>query len=308
MNHNIKAGDIVRRITHNPNSAIAKGETFTVHKVFENNIYYRDGFALNYEEVELVEPKLLHQQWKDLHDKGVELEWTIASTNWYPTRRTSGKAISFNSPGYKYRVKDHGYEHYKTQLDQIDLSFMIGKDIVVEAYGLISLAQALVDRGAECGARRVNSVASYLKVKRLNKCFGLTELSSEHGSLSYYKFNNYTILSFQELLDHPEAQKCQPTFNQEYLQPKEKTMNPLDLILLSIFMQEDKPKDATNANHIAVLTEADGTYVGYIYADDSTEFDDVMRKPENESRKLHIFNYDSTIAQKPRKIVKVDRV
>ena len=79
--------------------------------------------------------------------------------------------------------------------------------------------------------------------------------------------------------------------------PKEPTMPTFDLKLLLQFMEavsQDAPvTDATNANHIAVLTEADGSYVGYIYGNSIEEFEEIIRRPENESRKFHIFNYDT---------------
>ena len=104
-----------------------------------------------------------------------------------------------------------------------------------------------------------------------------------------------------------ESQQTEPQPQKE-----KQTMNTSDLKLLLQFMtaiSQDAPTtDATNANHIAVLTEANGSYVGYIYGDSIEEFEEIIRKPENEGRKFHIFNYDTTLAQKPRKVVKVDRV
>lgn len=38
------------------------------------------------------------------------------------------------------------------------------------------------------------------------------------------------------------------------------------------------------------------------------ELQDIVRKPENEGRKLHIFDYSQTLAQKPRPVTKVARV
>jgi len=109
-----------------------------------------------------------------------------------------------------------------------------------------------------------------------------------------------------------ELAEKQPTKNQPQPQKEKQTMNTSDLKLLLQFMtaiSQDAPTtDATNANHIAVLTEANGSYVGYIYGDTIEEFEEIIRKPENEGRKFHIFNYDTTLAQKPRKVVKVDRV
>ena len=95
---------------------------------------------------------------------------------------------------------------------------------------------------------------------------------------------------------------------------KEHTMNKLDLKLLSEMMSVladlydiEKTTNATNAQHVGILTESDGSYVGYVYANTTDELEEVMRSSENEGRKLHVFDYSTTLAQKPRKIVKVER-
>ncbi len=72
-------------------------------------------------------------------------------------------------------------------------------------------------------------------------------------------------------------------------------------------MSAEEVTDATNAKHIGILTESDGSYVGYVYANSIDELEDVVRTPANESRTLHIFDYSTTLAQKPRKVVAVAR-
>lgn len=94
-------------------------------------------------------------------------------------------------------------------------------------------------------------------------------------------------------------------------QQKEQTMTKFDLKLLTALMsallKDDTPQvDATNANHIGIITEND-EYVGYIYFNDMDEATKIMQQPINESRKLHIFDYKTTLAQKPRKIIEVER-
>ena len=92
--------------------------------------------------------------------------------------------------------------------------------------------------------------------------------------------------------------------------PEEETMNKSSLILLlemMAAMSNEEVTDATNAQHISILTEVNGSYVGYVYANTLAELEDVVRKPSNEGRTLHVFDYSTTLAQKPRKVVAVAR-
>ena len=92
--------------------------------------------------------------------------------------------------------------------------------------------------------------------------------------------------------------------------PEEETMNKSSLILLlemMAAMSNEEVTDATNAQHIGILTEVNGSYVGYVYANTLAELEDVVRKPSNEGRTLHVFDYSTTLAQKPRKVVAVAR-
>ena len=92
--------------------------------------------------------------------------------------------------------------------------------------------------------------------------------------------------------------------------PEEETMNKSSLILLlemMAAMSNEEVTDATNAQHIGILTEVNGSYVGYVYANTLAELEDVVRTPANEGRTLHVFDYSTTLAQKPRKVVTVAR-
>ena len=92
---------------------------------------------------------------------------------------------------------------------------------------------------------------------------------------------------------------------------KEQPMNKLDLRLLTAIMQlivtaEDEQLDATNSEFICVLTK-DNNYEGYFYSNSVGDYTEVMQKVENAEKKLHVFKYQSTVAQKPRKIIEVGR-
>lgn len=108
---------------------------------------------------------------------------------------------------------------------------------------------------------------------------------------------------------------CQPVKRHKQStqsQQKEQTMTKFDLKLLTALMSallndNDPQVDATNANHIGIITEND-EYVGYIYFNDMDEATKIMQQPINEGRKLHIFDYKTTLAQKPRKIIEVERI
>lgn len=91
-------------------------------------------------------------------------------------------------------------------------------------------------------------------------------------------------------------------------QQKESSMKKLDLpLLIALLTSKPETKDATNSNYVAILTDEDGDYDGYIYFDDKDEAISIMQKAENEGKKLHIFSYEETLAQKPRKVISVGR-
>ena len=92
---------------------------------------------------------------------------------------------------------------------------------------------------------------------------------------------------------------------------KEQPMNKLDLRLLTAIMAalataENEQLDATNSELICILTK-DNNYEGYFYSNSVGEYTEVMQKVENAEKKLHVFKYLSTVAQKPRKIIEVER-
>lgn len=107
-------------------------------------------------------------------------------------------------------------------------------------------------------------------------------------------------------LDNQTSEQSENNTNQQ----TEKQMPNSNLILLIHFLatQAEEKVDATNAKHIGILAESDGTYTGYVYANTLKQLQDIVRKPENEGRKLHIFDYNQTIAQKVRPVTQVSRV
>ena len=109
-------------------------------------------------------------------------------------------------------------------------------------------------------------------------------------------------------LDNQTSEQSKNNTNQQM----EKQMPNSNLTLLIQFLAAaqlaEEKVDATNAKHIGILVESDGSYVGYVYANTIKELQDIVRKPENEGRKLHIFDYNQTIAQKARPVTQVSRV
>lgn len=99
---------------------------------------------------------------------------------------------------------------------------------------------------------------------------------------------------------------CEPSSEQP-TQQKENTMDlKLLLAMMAAMSETETPKDATNSKHVIIVTK-DGKYEGYFYADSAEELNEVVRKPENEGKKFHMFDYNATFAQKPRKVVPVER-
>lgn len=121
-------------------------------------------------------------------------------------------------------------------------------------------------------------------------------------------FKNCKHIAYEDTFESSVATECsQPTLNTI---PEEETMNKSSLILLlemTAAMNAKEVTDATNAQHIGILTESNGSYVGYVYANTVEELEDVVRKPANEGRTLHVFDYSTTLAQKPRKVIAVAR-
>jgi hypothetical protein len=91
----LQEGDKVKRIHgENPHSDIGVGEMFTVRKVFEDDVYYRDGFALNYMDVELVTKK------------EVKMKYPVMLQH-----STSKLVVCFSSKNVGHVVEDVGETH-----------------------------------------------------------------------------------------------------------------------------------------------------------------------------------------------------
>ena len=92
--------------------------------------------------------------------------------------------------------------------------------------------------------------------------------------------------------------------------PTQQKENKMDLRLLLAMMaamsNEETPKDATNSKHVVIVTK-DDAYEGYFYSDDLDAIKDIVAEPKNELKKFHVFDYSTTLAQKPRKVVEVVR-
>ena len=89
-------------------------------------------------------------------------------------------------------------------------------------------------------------------------------------------------------------------------QQKENTMNKTTLEQLIELMLAPEPKDATNSKYVGILTK-DDSYEGYLYFDKKSEAKEIMARPSNEGKQLHIFEYNKTLAQKPRDVIEVER-
>lgn len=129
-------------------------------------------------------------------------------------------------------------------------------------------------------------------------------------------FKNCTQVTYEDIFETAVATSCSQHDDIadaiSYITPisEEETMNKSSLILLLEMMAAMSAKevtDATNAKHIGILTESNGSYVGYVYANTLAELEDVVRTPANEGRTLHVFDYSTTLAQKPRKVVAIAR-
>lgn len=129
-----------------------------------------------------------------------------------------------------------------------------------------------------------------------------------YGTDVYYRPGFATHYSKFELVS-------KPTTVHSNVEPisitKEQPMNKLDLRLLTAIMvalatAEDEQLDATNSNSVVIVTK-EGEYEGYFYANDIETIQKIIQEPKNELKKFHVFDYSNTFAQKPRKIIEVER-
>lgn len=132
---------------------------------------------------------------------------------------------------------------------------------------------------------------------------------ADTGKYASYAVNGQWFLKNYVPIPELDNQTSEQSKNNTIKQT-EKQMTNFNLTLLIQFLakQSEEKVDATNAKHIGILAESDGSYVGYVYANTIKELQDIVRKPENEGRKLHIFDYNQTIAQKARPVTQVSRV
>ena len=89
-------------------------------------------------------------------------------------------------------------------------------------------------------------------------------------------------------------------------QQKESIMAKTTLEQLIELMTAPDLKDATNSKYVGILTK-DDSYEGYLYFDKKSEAKEIMARPSNEGKQLHIFEYNKTLAQKPRDVIEVER-
>jgi hypothetical protein len=107
-------------------------------------------------------------------------------------------------------------------------------------------------------------------------------------------------------LDQPTACNAQPQPTTKE-QPMKLDLKILTAIMAAIAASTEVEQDATNSQFLCVLTK-DNNYEGYFYANTEDDYTKIMQKVENAEKKLHVFEYRATVAQKPRKIVEVERV
>lgn len=105
----------------------------------------------------------------------------------------------------------------------------------------------------------------------------------------------------------PENTSCSSEPITQHQHKKENTMDlRLLLAMMTAMSNEETPKDATNSKHVVIVTK-DDAYEGYFYADDLESVKAIVAEPKNELKKFHVFDYQTTLGQKPRKVIEVDR-
>lgn len=124
-------------------------------------------------------------------------------------------------------------------------------------------------------------------------------------------------VAYEDVFPEPQVEPLlpfnKPTCSTEPTQQttKEPTMNKLDLKLLVALMSalpnEETPKDATNSQFVGIMTDTNNNYLEYVYADTEAELSEIIAQPANEGNVLHVFNYSTSLTQKPRKVIKVNR-
>lgn len=276
-----KVGDEVRSISSDNPIDRPKGNVYTVSKIYNTDVYYKDGYATHYSKFELVsgaEPDTsikVGSHWSfntDNSDIVVILKVNSDNDVIYKHLNKSNQTYSTNGKWF--------LENYKPRpdLDKPQLLHQYWKDLCGQGIEL-EYSTTSIDRWLTLPATAYTEINWDSRTLRFR-----TKISSQQT---------------EQIKEHLR-----------WKTQKEQTMNKLDLIALLDMMAEaitDTTPNATNAKHIGILTESDGTYVGYVYANTTKELEDIIRKASNEDRQLHVFNYNTTLIQKPREVITVDR-
>lgn len=131
---------------------------------------------------------------------------------------------------------------------------------------------------------------------------------------SYLLFTNEDLWELVSTAIQPSPKPEEPenlSCSSESIPTQQKQKeNKMDLRLLLAMMaamsEEETPKDATNSQYVVIVTK-DDEYEGYFYSGCLDEVEEIAAKPSNELKKFHVFDYSTTLAQKPRKVVTVER-
>jgi len=312
------------------------------------DIYYKPECSCHPSNVLVLcrEPELLHQYWKDLYDQGVELEWRAVGVNWFAGSKFQEVTDLFiqthknkwNGKPYEYRIKQQpkhelamakssGLGWYVGSLT--DTNYFLRSDLTVQLYACHSSkvnvgywqteAEANLARTQYLGEQMEPEikVGSHWERKR-NDLYG-SGYAGEVITIDLVENNEiYWDDCSKGLLKSLFLRKftSRPDLNDKTVcnaqpQPiiKENTMDKTLLKLLeTLLTQQEEPKSAINSEYVAIMTDSNNNYVGYVYFDTLEEATAIMQLPENEGKKLHTFQYNTTLAQKPRKVIEVGRM
>lgn len=299
-----KVGDTVIRFKHGT-STCPTGTVFTVLEVSYNSLYYARNLAADEYECKVLykvntEPATPRVAVVTTNANGHPIGSRIVPTN--TSNKTWKLADNFKSSAYYHTIGENcewADELVGSTWEQI------GDYGAKEAGDIATISKLYTNDGKTLGVHYYTSnSATYRYFFTRFKKYEPTETTNEPSCI-FTGTITYPTNACSEITLSPATLCSLP-----HLIPEEETMKKSNLILLlemMAAMSAEEVADATNAKHIGILTESDGSYVGYVYANSIDELEDVVRTPANESRTLHIFDYSTTLAQKPRKVVAVAR-
>jgi len=207
-----------------------------------------------------------------------------------------------NNNDFKWTIKSIERDRYRHTCGAFTLFSMEDMHELVESTSCSSdptTSEPEIKVGShwECiCASNGNTTREVIKITNITykKVYWKSNINRSSSASKSYLFNNFTPRPDLDthITEHSNVEQVNQT-NQ-----KENTMEKMDLGLLAMM--------AANSKHVVIVTKDDESE-RYFYADDLESIKAIVAEPKNELKKFHVFDYSTTLAQKPRKVIEVKR-